>query len=81
MKVLVIGAAGYIGSHCLRQLEAFGHEPVVLDNLVFGHRSAVPSHLPFYDGDLGDPSLLKRIFEIEKIDVVMHFASRDLKFR
>jgi UDP-glucose 4-epimerase len=75
MKVLVIGAAGYIGSHCLRQLEAFGHEPVVLDNLVFGHRSAVPSHLPFYDGDLGDPSLLKRIFEIEKIDVVMHFAA------
>ena len=75
MNVLVIGAAGYIGSHCLRQLEAFGHAPVVLDNLVFGHRSAVPSHLPFYDGDLGDASLLKRIFETRKIDVVMHFAA------
>ena len=42
MKVLVIGGGGYIGSHCLRQLEDAGHEPVVLDNLVFGHRAAIP---------------------------------------
>ena len=75
MKVLVIGAAGYIGSHCLRQLEAFGHAPVVLDNLVFGHRAAVPGHVPFYEGDLGDAALLARIFEAEKIDIVMHFAA------
>jgi UDP-glucose 4-epimerase len=75
MKVLVIGAAGYIGSHCLRQLEASDHAPVVLDNLVFGHRAAVPSHVPFYEGDLGDAALLERIFETEKIEIVMHFAA------
>ena len=76
MKVLVIGGAGYIGSHCLRQLEDAGHEPVVLDNLVFGHRAAIPeSRFSFYEGDLGDAAFLERIFETEKIDIVMHFAA------
>jgi len=42
MNVLVVGGAGYIGSHCVRQLAAAGHRPVVLDNLVYGHRPAVP---------------------------------------
>ena len=41
MNVLVVGGAGYIGSHCVRQLAAAGHKPVVLDNLVYGHRAAV----------------------------------------
>ena len=52
MNVLVVGGAGYIGSHCVRQLIAAGHEPVVLDNLVFGHRKAVDHSIPFYDCDL-----------------------------
>ena len=41
MNVLVIGGAGYIGSHCVRQLIAAGHKPVVLDNLVYGHKGAL----------------------------------------
>ena len=41
MNVLVIGGAGYIGSHCVRQLIEAGHRPVVLDNLVYGHRAAL----------------------------------------
>ena len=41
MNVLVVGGAGYIGSHCVRQLALAGHRPLVLDNLVFGHRAAV----------------------------------------
>lgn len=75
MNILVIGGAGYIGSHCVRQLEDAGHRPVVLDNLVFGHRQAVAAHIPFYDGDLGDPDTLRPIFEKEEIELVMHFAA------
>jgi UDP-glucose 4-epimerase len=75
MNVLVVGGAGYIGSHCVRQLIAAGHRPVVLDNLVFGHRPAVGAEVPFYNVNLGDESAVGPILEKEKIDVVMHFAA------
>ena len=75
MNVLVVGGAGYIGSHCVRQLIAAGHRAVVLDNLVFGHRSAVDGGVTFYEGDLGDPAVVGPILENEKIDLVMHFAA------
>jgi len=75
MNVLVIGGAGYIGSHCVRQLQAAGHRPVVLDNLVFGHRNAVAPEVTFYEGDLGDRTTVESILESEKIDIVMHFAA------
>ena len=74
MNVLVVGGAGYIGSHCVRQLLAAGHRPVVLDNLVYGHRAAVPG-VPFYEVDLGDEAAVGRILREEKIEVVMHFAA------
>jgi UDP-glucose-4-epimerase GalE len=75
MNVLVVGGAGYIGSHCVRQLLAAGHRPVVLDNLVFGHRQAIPEDIPLYDANLGDEEAVGRILERERIDVVMHFAA------
>ena len=75
MNVLVVGGAGYIGSHCVRQLIASGHRPVVLDNLVFGHRPAVASTVPFHDVNLGDETAVGKILVDEKIDVVMHFAA------
>jgi len=75
MNVLVVGGAGYIGSHCVRQLQAAGHRPVVLDNLVFGHRKAVAADVPFYDADLGDEEAVGRILDSEKIELVMHFAA------
>ena len=75
MKVLVVGGAGYIGSHCVRQLRDAGHNPVVLDNLVFGHRQAVASDIPFYDFDLGDYDRVAQILKHEKIEIVMHFAA------
>jgi UDP-glucose 4-epimerase len=75
MKALVVGGAGYIGSHCVRQLLAAGHEPVILDNLVFGHRGAVDPALPFYDCHLGDRELVGAILEKESIELVMHFAA------
>ncbi|PTY04733.1 UDP-glucose 4-epimerase GalE [Opitutaceae bacterium EW11] len=75
MNVLVVGGAGYIGSHCVRQLIAAGHRPVVIDNLIFGHRPAVGRDIPFYDVNLGDEGAVGRILVDEKIDVVMHFAA------
>jgi UDP-glucose 4-epimerase len=75
MKVLVAGGAGYIGSHCVRQLIAAGHEPVILDNLVYGHRAAVPSGVRLLEAGLADAAALEKIFAAEKIDVVMHFAA------
>lgn len=75
MNVLVVGGAGYIGSHCVRQLQAAGHRPVVLDNLVFGHRKAVDPSIPFYDCGLGEPEPVAKILREEQIDLVMHFAA------
>jgi UDP-glucose 4-epimerase len=75
MNVLVVGGAGYIGSHCVRQLLAAGHQPVVLDNLVFGHRPAVAPAIPFHQVDLGDEAAVARILAEEKIELVMHFAA------
>jgi UDP-glucose 4-epimerase len=75
MNVLVVGGAGYIGSHCVRQLVAAGHRPVVLDNFVYGHRRALAPDVTVHGGDLGDESVVKRILRSEKIDLVMHFAA------
>ncbi len=75
MNVLVIGGAGYIGSHCVRQLTLANHRPVVLDSLVYGHKQALDESVPFYQGDLGDKVLVKEILTKEKIDIVMHFAA------
>jgi len=75
MNVLVVGGAGYIGSHCVRQLSAAGHRPVVVDNLVYGHRGAVPPGMPLHAADLGDPAAMRGILAGERIDLVMHFAA------
>jgi len=75
MNVLVVGGAGYIGSHCVRQLSAAGHRPVVLDSLVYGHRKAVAPGVTLYTDDLGDERAVAGVLSREKIDVVMHFAA------
>ena len=75
MNVLVVGGAGYIGSHCVRQLIAAGHRPVVLDNLAYGHRKAVAQDIPFYAANLGDTPTVLNILRQEKIELVMHFAA------
>lgn len=77
MEVLVTGGAGYIGSHTVNQLKAVGITPIVLDNLVYGHRYNIQAleldH--FYVGDIGDPAILRRIFNKHKIQAVMHFSA------
>ena len=75
MKVLVAGGAGYIGSHCVRQLLAAGHEPVVLDNFAYGHRAAVPTGVRLHEANLADAAALDRVFRTEAIELVMHFAA------
>jgi len=75
MNVLVVGGAGYIGSHCVRQLCAAGHRPVVVDNLVYGHRAAVAEGVPLHVADLGDTAAMRDILARERIDIVMHFAA------
>ncbi|MDQ8201562.1 UDP-glucose 4-epimerase GalE [Pelagicoccus sp. SDUM812003] len=75
MNVLVVGGAGYIGSHCVRQLQAAGHKAVVMDSLVYGHRKAVSPETPFYDCDMADRPALLEILKKEQIELVMHFAA------
>jgi len=74
MKVLVVGAAGYIGSHMVKCLLHEGHEPVSLDNLSTGYRDTVIGG-EFIEGDAGDSNLSARIFSESSIDGVMHYAS------
>lgn len=74
MKVLVVGGAGYIGSHAVRALQDAGHEPWVLDNLYQGHRAAVPEGL-LIEGDLLRPDDLKQALDKTGAEAVMHFAA------
>ena len=75
MNVLVTGGAGYIGSHAVRELLAAGHGVVVLDNLVKGHRTAIPKETPFVQADIRDAAILAKTFASHAIDAVMHFAA------
>ncbi len=75
MAILVTGGAGYIGSATVELLSARGESPVVLDNLVYGHRESVPADVPFYQGDVGDRDLVKEIVERHRIDACVHFAA------
>lgn len=74
MHVLVVGGAGYIGSHMVKLLGQRGFQVTVLDNLCAGHRDAVQG-ARFVLGDLGERDLLNTLFQAEHFDGVMHFAS------
>ena len=73
MKILVVGGAGYIGSHMVKQLALAGNDVITLDNLSYGYRDAV-KYGAFIEGDLGDNTVLDAIFKSGDIDAVMHFA-------
>jgi UDP-glucose 4-epimerase len=89
MRVLVTGGAGYIGSHAVRALQRAGHQPVVLDNLVYGHREVVEKVLrvPLVVGQVGDRALLDQVLSGAHpaqaegagaggpIEAVLHFAA------
>lgn len=75
MAILVTGGAGYIGSVVVEKLVELGESVVVLDNLVHGHRDAVDPDVPFYQGDIGDKSLVCRILSEHVLDACMHFSA------
>ena len=79
MKILVLGGAGYIGSHTVYRLIESGNEVVVFDNLETGHIEAVHPKAKFYKGDLRNRSEIDSVFDKEKgIDAVIHFAANSL---
>ncbi|MEK4149874.1 UDP-glucose 4-epimerase GalE [Robertmurraya sp. FSL W8-0741] len=78
MSVLVLGGAGYIGSHAVYQLIDQGEEVVVVDNLKTGHKDAVHPKAKFYKGDIRHIEFLRSVFEQETIDAVLHFAAHSL---
>lgn len=73
-KILVVGGAGYIGSHMVLRLAQAGHDVVVYDNLGSGHRDAVLAG-QLVVGDLSDRAALWQLFSAHRFDAVMHFAS------
>lgn len=78
MRLLVLGGAGYIGSHTAVELLDRGHEVVIADNLITGYKQAVPKEAVFYKGDIRDYNFLNNLFKTEKIDAVIHFAAFSL---
>ncbi|MBI5722593.1 MAG: UDP-glucose 4-epimerase GalE [Planctomycetes bacterium] len=73
MNVLLTGGAGYIGSHVLRALKSAGHECVVYDSLVKGHRRAAGKKLVV--GDVADGQALRKALAENKIEAVIHLAA------
>ncbi|WP_167958858.1 UDP-glucose 4-epimerase GalE [Anaerosporobacter faecicola] len=78
MTILVLGGAGYIGSHTVYELIDRGEDVVIIDNLETGHIEAVHEKARFYKGDIRDRAFLDSVFEKEKIDAVIHFAANSL---
>jgi UDP-glucose 4-epimerase len=73
MKILVTGAAGFLGSWICERLVKDGHEVIGIDNLLGGYEDNVPSQVKFIKGDAGDPELLARISK--GVDIIYHLAA------
>ncbi|WP_077301882.1 UDP-glucose 4-epimerase GalE [Virgibacillus pantothenticus] len=78
MSILVLGGAGYIGSHAVYQLIDKGKEVVVVDNLETGHQGAIHPKATFYEGDIRNQDFLRTVFAKESIEAVIHFAANSL---
>jgi len=72
--ILVVGGAGYIGTHMVRHLLEEGYQVIVLDNLSRGNQELLPGGV-FVKGDLGDEALLDDLFSTHPVKAVMHFAA------
>lgn len=78
MTILVLGGAGYIGSHTVYELIENGEDVAIVDNLQTGHIEAIHQQARFYKGDIRDKEFLNNVFAKEKIDAVIHFAASSL---
>ncbi|ECO3390791.1 UDP-glucose 4-epimerase GalE [Campylobacter jejuni] len=74
-NILVVGGAGYIGSHTLKHLLDNDYNCIVMDNLIYGHKQAIDKRAKFIHADLLDTFSLTNIFKQEKIDALVHFAA------
>ncbi|PZG31828.1 UDP-glucose 4-epimerase GalE [Listeria ivanovii] len=78
MSIVVLGGAGYIGSHAVDKLVNQGYQVAVIDNLKTGHIEAVHQKATFYKGDIRDKEFLNSVFEHEEVEAVVHFAASSL---
>ena len=78
MTIMVLGGAGYIGSHTVYALIERGEDVVIVDNLETGHVEAVHEKARFYQGDIRDRAFIDSVFDKEQIDAVIHFAANSL---
>lgn len=78
MAILVLGGAGYIGSHTVYELIDAGEDVVIVDNLQTGYTGAIHPKAKFYKGDIRDEAFLDELFSKEKIISVIHFAANSL---
>lgn len=78
MSILVLGGAGYIGSHTVYELIDRGEDVVIADNLENGHIEAVHEKAKFYEGDIRNRAFIDQIFDKEDIEAVIHFAANSL---
>lgn len=78
MTILVLGGAGYIGSHTAYELIDQGNDVVIADNLETGYKQAVHPKARFYQGDIRNREFIDSVFEKEKIEAVIHFAANSL---
>ncbi len=75
MAILVLGGAGYIGSHTVKALVEAGRDVAVADNLSTGFRKSVSPEARFYEADIRSRAELERVFDHEEIEGVIHFAA------
>jgi len=78
MAILVLGGAGYIGSHTVYELIERGEDVIIVDNLETGHIEAVHEKAKFYKGDIRDRAFIDSVFEKEEVEAVIHFAANSL---
>ena len=78
MSILVLGGAGYIGSHTVYALIERGEDVVIVDNLQTGFKKLIHPDAKFYQGDVRDKAFMKKVFEQEDIKGVIHFCANSL---
>lgn len=78
MSILVLGGAGYIGSHTVYRLIESGKKVVIVDNLQTGFKKLIHPEATFYHGDLRDKKFLNTVFDQENIEGIIHFAANSL---
>ena len=76
--IIVTGGAGYVGSHCVKELLKRGYEVGVVDNLATGHRASVGKDARFFEGDIRDGEFMTKVFKETNAEAVVHFAACSL---